>query len=179
MKKPMTILLIAALLVLLFPILIPMACLPLSSCLQPNPPRPEITYGEFPFKLVYELNGEEITIEDTIICEFDGFGFSWGGGDKWLKWKSHLASGKKSPSPLAEVSLKISDTHEVYFFLGGPKYYMGVEAGYVLNFHAFRIQEYSFGGQSYPMVSEDELLDVYGIKLVSWKPSPPIVNSFK
>ena len=49
--------------------------------LSPDPPMPEITYGEFPFRLVYELNGEQIVIEDIIICEFDGFGM--GGGAKF------------------------------------------------------------------------------------------------
>ena len=35
-------------------------------------PEPQIKYGEFPCKLTYEINGEIKTIEDTIICEFDG-----------------------------------------------------------------------------------------------------------
>lgn len=37
----------------------------------PAPPIPEITYGEFPFRLEYEKNGERFIIEDTIIAEFD------------------------------------------------------------------------------------------------------------
>ena len=36
-------------------------------------PEPRIKYGEFPFKLIYEIDGKTMTIEDTIICEFDGF----------------------------------------------------------------------------------------------------------
>ena len=38
-----------------------------------NPPAPEITYGEFPIKVTCEINGEIKVIEDTVICEFDGF----------------------------------------------------------------------------------------------------------
>ena len=39
----------------------------------PAPPLPEITYGEFPFRLEYELNEKLHVIEDTLIVEFDGF----------------------------------------------------------------------------------------------------------
>ena len=31
-----------------------------------KPSKPTITHGEFPFELVYEYNGKEITIRDTI-----------------------------------------------------------------------------------------------------------------
>ena len=48
--------------------------------LFPNPPKPEIKYGEFDFKLVYEIDGEMQTIEDTVICEFDGFNFDEANG---------------------------------------------------------------------------------------------------
>ncbi|MGC3014791.1 hypothetical protein ACPTH2_17305, partial [Enterococcus faecium] len=36
------------------------------------PPLPEITYGEFPFSLEYEIDEERILIEDTVIAEFIG-----------------------------------------------------------------------------------------------------------
>ena len=67
-----------------------------------------------------------------------------------------------------------------YIFLwgGGAKYYMGEEGYDNLNFHAFRIQKL-FYGQLYPIVPEDELLNIYGIRLISFEPSDPIVNTFK
>lgn len=60
----------------------------------PNPTKPEITHGEFPFHLVYEINGETKVIEDTLICEYDGIGMNEGNG-KYRKWKESLASGNK------------------------------------------------------------------------------------
>lgn len=36
------------------------------------PPQPVITYAEFPFELVYEINGERIEIKDSLIVEWDG-----------------------------------------------------------------------------------------------------------
>ena len=57
--------------------------------LSPAPPKPEITYGEFDFKLVYEIDGEIQTIEDTIICEFDGFNIDEANG-KTRRWKEEF-----------------------------------------------------------------------------------------
>ena len=35
----------------------------------PNPPIPKITYGEFPFEIVYSVDGEVFQKSDVIICE--------------------------------------------------------------------------------------------------------------
>ncbi|MGG1123680.1 hypothetical protein ABHN05_02385 [Brevibacillus laterosporus] len=66
----------------------------LGSSLLSNPPRPEITYGEFPFRLKYEIKGKWSVIQDTLICEYDGIGSNEGQG-KYREWKEHLASGKQ------------------------------------------------------------------------------------
>ncbi len=77
--------------------------------LGPNPPRPEITYGEFPFRLEYEINGERKVIQDTLICKFDGFGSDEGRG-KYRKWKTRLASGNERLT-----LLKVDETMEIYY----------------------------------------------------------------
>ena len=33
--------------------------------LSPNPPKPQITKAEFPYTLVYEIDGEQFTVSDT------------------------------------------------------------------------------------------------------------------
>ena len=55
-----------------------------------NPPQPQITYGEFPFWVEYEINGKIIKVEDIIICEYDGVGNGTDG--KFLKWKKRISS---------------------------------------------------------------------------------------
>ena len=60
--------------------------------LVPGPPRPAVRYGEFPFRVVYEVNGETLTIEDTVICEYAGVE-SRGIGTKIRTWTSRLKSG--------------------------------------------------------------------------------------
>lgn len=71
---------------------LPWAMIALGMLISPNPPRPEITYGEFPFSLEYEINGHRKVIEDTLIGEYDGIGMNEGIG-KYRKWKWRLASG--------------------------------------------------------------------------------------
>ena len=163
-----------AMVILLSLFLVPWACVYFSN---PNPPIPEIKYGEFPFRLEYEINGQRVVVEDTIICKFDGVGVSWGIGDgKYLKWKAYLASGRKQPDGYS-IAVLIDEKNEIYVSTGSSQYYLGVESA-TLNFHTFRIQRLSYG-QLHPTVSEDELLNTYGIKLISFEPSLPIVNTFK
>ena len=55
---------------------------------------PEVKFGEFPCKLTYEINGEIKTIEDVIICEYDGIEIDEAHGTK-RKWKTSLKSGNE------------------------------------------------------------------------------------
>ena len=45
------------------------------------PSKPKTTHGEFPFELVYEYKGEQHTIKDTIVCDYDGYSWSLEGGN--------------------------------------------------------------------------------------------------
>ena len=83
-----------------------------------NPPLPEIKYGEFPFRLEYEINGQRVVVEDTIVCEFDGIGWNGTMGEKYRKWKTYLASGREQPGTYSTAVL-IDERNEIYFSLGG------------------------------------------------------------
>ncbi|GAA0352396.1 hypothetical protein [Bacillus horti] len=143
--------------------------------LTPNPPKPEITYGEFPFRLEYEINGETIIIEDTLICEYDGIGADVGRG-KYRKWKDRLASGNERVT-----LLKLNDTIEIYYSPGSAKYYMDDLADYVEFNHEFpnaSIIQKVGETTSYRTIHSDQLLEQYNIKLISWDYTQPIKNTF-
>lgn len=55
-------------------------------------PPPQITTGEFPFVVEYEMNGETFVIEDTVVCEFAGYDFSAFTFNKPRTWDSYLKS---------------------------------------------------------------------------------------
>lgn len=143
--------------------------------LMPNPPRPEIAYGEFPFRLEYEINGQQIVIQDTLICEYDGIGSNEAQG-KYRKWKERLASGNQKI-----LLLKIDDSKEIYYDPGHARYYMGdlePNEKYNHNFPNAMIAEREGRIISNSIISADELLNKYNIKLISWKYSQPITNNF-
>lgn len=153
---------------------------------NPNPPKPEITYGEFPCRITYELNGEKKVIEDVIICEFDGFD-NLGSGGKYRKWKSYLKSGNENMTlldlrPLNEKNEFGHTMLEFFFSYGNAEYYMGDTqrqsvphiADYVE--YKYRTEDGSIGGSAY---KADEAYEKYKIRLISWEASPLIENVFK
>lgn len=157
---------------------------------SPAPPKPETQYGEFPFRLEYELNGELHVIEDALIVEFDGFGMNEGVG-RYRRWTSRLASGED-----LVLLLEVSDNKQIFYFPGPANYYMGDRLnGYDHTFpnaslierkrsikrsdilHEKNLLE-QFGSLERNIISEEELLDYYNIRLINWEYTEPIINSF-
>lgn len=148
-------------------------------------PRPAIRHGEFPFRLVYELNGEEVIIEDTIIARFDGV--VWNIGHRSRRWRGYLA-GESVVHVSRPLYLQLDAVNSIYFRLGTPAHYMGdrnpLESSILFPgppelanpFH--RVEQIKTSGWS-PRFTEEELLENYGIRIISWDPSPPIRNRFR
>ncbi|OXM13176.1 hypothetical protein [Paenibacillus herberti] len=91
MKQLLLILLLVIIIVVLL-IAGPWILLYLGLASGEDPPKPKYSYGEFPFYLEYEKNGEKIIVKDKVIVKYDGIGLSTGTG-KYIKWKQTLASG--------------------------------------------------------------------------------------
>jgi len=146
----------------------------------PGPPRPEITYGEFPFRVEYEKNGERIVVEDTIICKFNGFSsISCSIRTKHREWKASFASGRAIPFGAGTGAyLEVDGANQLFLSLGGAGYYMGDGWGGAINCTANKYTK-NFGGYSLKKIDPDELFNIYGIKVISYEFSPPIVNTFK
>lgn len=97
---------------------LPWALLYVGYLVSESPNKPEITYAEFPFELVYTSCDEERIITDTLICKFDGIGISEASG-KVRKWKSYLKSGAE------KLVLETYDNTIIYCDIGPASYYMG------------------------------------------------------
>ena len=149
-------------------------------------PKPEIKYAEFPFELTYELDGETITIKDSIVCEFDGFKVV-GEAGKYRKWKSYLKSNGKERITLLDLRPKGEkhelgyDMLELYFSYGEAKNYM--ESGKIhtsIDYceipFLYKTQEGITGGSSY---KADEAYEKYGLRIIDWNCAPPIKNTFR
>jgi len=147
-------------------------------------PLPDITYAEFPFCLVYEINGKKNEIHDTIICEFDGVEDS-GSNGKRRKWRTYLESGKERIT-LMDLSLRNEknelgyDVLELFFSYGNGEYYMGDEYGSEPQINDYVEYLYSNNGViGSSVLSADEAYEKYGIRLISWECASPIENDFQ
>lgn len=155
--------------------------------LLPNPPRPEITYGEFPFRLEYEINGQRMVIQDTLIFELDGIGADEGRG-KYRKWKEYLASGNQkilllNTDGASGIVFNNKTLNQVIYYDPGPAwYYMGENVndyGFKHGFpNASFSEQYQDGSGANGIIQADELLNKYNIRLISWDYTPPIKNNF-
>ena len=166
------VLLLLVLAMITYFVVFPWAMMALGITLLPNPPKPEITYGEFPFRLEYEINGKRIIVEDTFVCEYDGIGINEGEG-KFRKWKGYLSSNGGD-----SVLLVTDDTRMIYLFVGSAEYYMGDEKYPEKRPLTPRIYMVKLSDMDTSIFSQDELLDYYNIKLISWSFTEPIVNNF-
>jgi hypothetical protein len=139
--------------------------------------KPEITYGEFPFTLVYEADGEEKRVEDVLICKYDGI--EWVGDFTFShrKWKCSYKSGNERL-----VLLKIDETDAIYYIMpSSPDYQMGFgeKPAEDTPKNAWRCdakENPDFVGVG-AYVGEEELLSKYGLSIKSFEIAPPIVNS--
>ncbi|MCL2086050.1 MAG: hypothetical protein FWH05_00450 [Oscillospiraceae bacterium] len=150
---------------------------------KPNPPSPEIKYGEFPLHIVYELNGEIIVLRDVMICEFDGFEYYGTPGNKRRVWKTRLRSGNERLT-----LLKIDEDTELYCWYGSPNYYMGdlrygetpeeyeqdLRDSFEWGFISIRRE-----GFSNAAVHADKAWEDYNLRVLDYYFSKPIVNSFE
>lgn len=152
-----------------------------------NPKKPAITYGEFPFKLVYEIDGKKKLIEDTIVCEFDGF-VNYGTAGKVRRWKTTLKSGNEQLTllnlyPLKETNELGQTVLELYFYYGTAAYYMGDKTnpfardaqGFDYVSYEFKTADGKIGKSGY---ESEEAYKKFNIRLISWEVSEPIQNKF-
>ena len=145
----------------------------------PNPPKPKVTYGEFPFTFVYEINGVKKIITDTLICEYDGMDTYGGIPNKRREWKYSFKSGNK-----ILILLQLDGTNVIYYDIPTyPETQMGDGEpwdGYVSKdaWHYNTKENPNYIGRGYS-VSEEELLNKYAIRIISWEIAPPIENSFE
>lgn len=144
--------------------------------LMPAPPRPVITYGEFPFRLEYEIYGRRYVIKDTLICEYAGIGSNEGIG-KYNKWEGRLLSGSERVT-----LLKLNNDMEICYPIRSAEYYMGdLESGvsYNRDFSNASLFTKFKGGHEARLIEADELFTKYRIKIISWEYTKPIVQRYK
>ncbi|WP_336776481.1 hypothetical protein [Paenibacillus sp. MMO-58] len=147
----------------------------------PEPPKPAVTYAEFPLNAVYIMNGQRHEIKDTIIGEYDGIGWNEGIG-KFRKWKLKLKSS--GADRLTLVKTKEGDMEiEIFFSLGHAEYLMGdpeKDRNYKQNYPSSPLISKKEGNMtSTSLFTSGELTEKYNIRILEWETSQPIQNHFE
>ena len=149
---------------------------------------PRIEYGEFPFRIVYKIDGVTHEIEDVIEARFTGIQM----GSR--RWTSNVRNGtnmrisifRDSDVPSIFTRGRINESIEISFWVGTAGYYMGdrrsnYSPGPKINYReTYRM---STGGTGTNTVSrtitKQQLADHFGIEILEWNFSEPIRNQFR
>ena len=160
---------------------------------NPNPPQiPATYYGEFPFKLVYEINGEQKTIEDTLVIEYQGYRISAGSlGTLENDWNAYLERRKDEQETqyyyteqFVLLDNYIDGCHiRIEFDVGSCEYYMGLEEAdvfsYIYRYGTSAGDFILFSPEYEGRISEEELYDEFGIKIIEKQISKPLTGKPK
>ena len=159
---------------LLLTILSLILILSLLSCTQIL--KPQITYGVFPFTVVYELYGETVTVNDAYICEYEGIEWNEGFG-KHRQWKGYVSSSGDD-----YLLIHRDGDLKIVCDIGSAAYYMSdptMAATEEFTPYLYYVRTLSGGGVSSGVAGIEKLLEQYGIRLLSWQLSEPIANVYE
>lgn len=183
--------------------------LSLSGCIEPlifllpKPEQPKIKHGEFPFELVCEIDGQEVSFKDSFVIEHTGIDTSLAHG-KYNTWRtSFLNSSVKHYAEENEIFLKKGTTEDGYsyrisFYLGSESYYMGVEESRHNYYESHSIypgdfvfrytqvdrsevpisKDADFGYNREP-IDEETIYEEYDIKIIKKSISEPLSDNVK
>lgn len=136
------------------------------------PSKPKVEHGEFPFQLVYEYKGEQVTITDIIVCDYEGYSFSLEGGNS-RDWTCEF----KNNENYGQYYVDIENEPDLYIVIpDAPEYYMG-DKEYTKDDAAPYIRYIDEETGTY--YEEKEKIDVIDIEIIEWNPSEPLKNNFK
>lgn len=136
------------------------------------PAKPKIKHGEFPFELVYEYKGEQVTIKDTIVCDYEGRTWSLDGGSS-RDWKCEFGKDEE----YGQYYIDKENLPGLYIEVPeAPDYYMGDKEFDKEYAHPLIMNGEESTGTNY---QEKDKIDHIGIKIIKWKPSKPLKNNIK
>ncbi|MBQ7936616.1 MAG: hypothetical protein IJ333_09785 [Clostridia bacterium] len=162
----------------------PAMVMAISSFFIKKPPKPAVEYGEFPFRIVYKVNEEVVTIEDVLVIEYKDSGIDYSGG-KYYKWNTYLKSGNDQRESFEDQGFlnaltlcsQSETTEKIWISLGSNEHYMGVPALY-------SSQEYCYSGLpgvvwlynsgNTVSIGEQTLYQKFGITIIETTFSDPL-----
>ena len=144
----------------------------LGEMLFDRPGKPKAKHGEFPFELVYEYNGQLFTVNETIVCDYEGTSFSLEGGNS-RDWNCYITNndrwGRYYPDEAKHPTLYVQVPLDAEYYMGSPDAHEEFATPYL-----FLIDD-STGTTYY----EQDLSDVVGAKIIRWEVSAPLEGNIQ
>ena len=137
--------------------------------------KPVNQYGEFPFKLVYEVNGERIKIEDVLVVEHLGQDWNEGSGT-YNKWHTFHKKGTKAEN-CTTLDLYEIDGATITLFLGSCEYYMGLDETNASIYKLYKINPGDIvisSQKEFRVITDEELYYKFGVKIIEKSFSTPL-----
>jgi len=166
----------------------------LSGCEKGYEPAPKITEGEFPFVLEYEMDGQRYIVEDTVVCTFSGYDLSdpFPLIDYSRIWHQSLKSGEEEKRLILEldentesvfVKGRINAESKVNLFYGSGGYYLGDPEDSDRNPRIHYVEKYKTSEKvthhEVTALTNEQLEEYFGIKIIRFEFSSPIENIFE
>ena len=136
------------------------------------PAKPEVKHGEVPFELVYKYKGEQHTIKDSIVCDYEGYSWTLEGGNS-RDWTCELGKDNEYGQYIIDningqdLYIEVPQAADYYM---GDKDFTEEEAKPLIIF----IDEST--GTNY---QEKDKIDAVEIEIIEWKPSKPLKGNIK
>ena len=155
---------------------------------SPKLTAPEITSGEFPFVIEYEFDGKTYIIEDTVVCSYEG-----NSPGAWVPTRTYSYDLKNDSNRLmieldanTESLLtkgQINEESRIVWYYGYGGYYLGdpeeADSGPCINYvEIYRTSPKVSHQQKTPLTNE-QLEELFGIKIIRFEFSSPIENTFE
>lgn len=149
----------------------------LSSCAN-DVPKPQVRAGEFDFSVTYEVTGEEKTISGVYVCKFVRAEANLTGHNRI--WKSYIKDSDIKDENRYELltnedgtiylDLGLYDT----YFMSDP-FYDGDEP----EAYAFIVYHDECAEEKGYFSTEPEVLESYGVRVISFEYDDPIENHYE
>ena len=162
------------------------SCVPtlFSGCVK----EPVVTEGEFPIYLEYEMNGERYVIEDVVVCNFKKIDTTSIRPSRWysasLKYKSKrtiISFEENTESKLTKG--RINEESSVLLCIGDGGYYLGdpdeKDRGPYIGYHEVYKTEPKVTHNRITKLTNEQLEEIFGIKIIKFEFSEPIENTFE
>lgn len=146
-------------------------------------PAPNIKEGRFNFSITYEQWGEAKTISGVFVCKYAGRSFTLEGGDFTREWEGHI-EGIEGADEIYNSAVLICTTEdggEIFLSFGlsaaqmmGEPYLADSEIKPCL-FLVYPNEDHTsseYGG------GDEEIEELYGLKIISYEYDAPIENTF-